>query len=48
MSVFHFPKHFQDVFPLLTGMLALSTVKLSKVNVLAFSEKSRTFKDQNK
>ena len=36
MSVFHFRKHFQDVFLLLTGMLALGAVKLSKFNVLAF------------
>ena len=36
MCVFHFRKHFQDVFPLVTGMLALSTAKLSKFNVLAF------------
>ena len=49
MGVFHFCKHFQDVFPLLTGMLALiSTVKRTVVNLMSlffyiqFSEKSRT------
>ena len=43
MSVFHFHKHFQDVFPLLTGMLALSTVKLSKFNVHPVQRKIKDF-----